>query len=458
MLEMQGNAMTPYSRPTAGRPITLEAIERSVARPVLITSRGSDRDVDIVCRSPERAALQELLTTSGYLPRGRRLGGRPWTEQWVRFHGAGTHIVDLNPAERWGVAADAFEHLFDEAPALDEYRRIRRPSPHHGLILMARRFGRGAGPLSAKQRSKLDAIVAGDAQAWERASAIARDWHCRAAVAGLRRRHLGATPGRALRMRAALEPVLKGQHRLGRFAVAVRSLPVPRRPFVVSLSGVDGSGKSTQVAALRETLGDLGVATELGWRPVGHGIGVRLVRRSVKRLAGDRPARGPGKPPAEAAPALGWDPNPVSRRLRERSAALTAAWAAYVAVSTAATYRRAELRCRVSRKALICDRSALDTAAHLVFQYGKRRRPTLAIRLADLITPRPDVAFHLDVPVDVARSRKPLQYTAEQLERLSDLYACERARLGIARLDGTCPPDQLAETIARGAWIGAHVR
>ncbi|MDX6533618.1 MAG: hypothetical protein QOF68_1362 [Gaiellales bacterium] len=447
--------MTPPSR-TAERRITLEAIERSVARPVVITSRGSQRDIDVVCRSPERLALQRLLRESGYIRRPPGIGRRRWTEQWVSFDGAKTHVVDLNPAERWGVAADALERLFYEAPALDGYRNVRRPSAHHGLILLARRSGRGGGPLFPKQESKLDAITAGDAGAWERAFAIAPDWHCRSSVAGLRSRYLGAGPGRAQRVRAALEPALKGQHRFARLAVAARSLALPRRPLVVGLSGVDGSGKSTQVNALRATLDDLGVPTELGWKPVGHGAGVRFLRRSVKRLLGAGPHGGPAESMVEEAPALTWDPNPVSRRVRERSPALTSAWAACVAVSTASAYRRAELRCRISRKALICDRHSLDTAAHLVFQYGERRRPTLAIRLSDLITPRADVAFHVDVPADVARSRKQLQYTGEQLERLVELYALERTRLGIPRLDGASPAEELAERIARDVWTGAH--
>jgi hypothetical protein len=217
---------------------------------------------------------------------------------------------------------------------------------------------------------------------------------------------------------------------------------------------LDGSGKSTQIAALRTTLAELGVPADVAWKPVGHGHALRLVRRTVKRLLGASPT---GAAPVRAeAPALTWDPNPASRRLRERSPALTSAWSAYVAISTAAAYRGAELRCRITGRALICDRHALDTDAHLVFQYGVERRPDLAIRLSDAITPCAHAAFQIAVPAEVARSRKPLQYTAADLDRLVAAYQQERARLGVPTVDGTLPAGQLATQIAQAVWSASR--
>jgi thymidylate kinase len=229
--------------------------------------------------------------------------------------------------------------------------------------------------------------------------------------------------------------------------------------MVIGLSGVDGSGKSTQITALQATLDGLGVPSHLAWKPVGHGAAPRFARRMAKRMLGTRRQSRQAAQVWDAdAPALSWDPNPVSRRVRERHPALTSAWAVYVAVNTAVAYRGAELRCRFSQRTLICDRHALDTAAHLAFHFGQRRRPSLAIRLSDAITPRADVAFHLDVPAEVARSRKPLQYTAEQLAHMSELYAHERARLGVTRLDGRRPPSEIAERIVRDVWSASHDR
>ena len=78
--------------------------------------------------------------------------------------------------------------------------------------------------------------------------------------------------------------------------------------MVIGVSGVDGSGKSTQIAALRTTLAELGVPADVAWKPVGHGHALRFVRRTVKRLLGASPT-GPAPVQAEA-PALTWTPTP----------------------------------------------------------------------------------------------------------------------------------------------------
>ncbi len=441
--------------PAAETKSVLALIDQSLPRAVLMTSGEAGMDVDLICRGPELAALRTALGESGFQPRGRRLPRRAWTQQWVRFCDGAPQVVDLNPAERWGVSPRAIERLFQDGVAMDGFEHVMRPSPHHALILLARRLGRGAGALSDKQRRKVERSLGADDGVWDRAAQIAGEWHCRSALEGLRRRYEGAGGLTSdQRLRAALEPALLGRRRLERLRRGLRAAPVPRRPMVIGVSGVDGSGKSTQIAALRTTLAELGVPAEIAWKPVGHGRALRLVRRSVKRLLGVSP---PGAAPVQAeAPALTWDPNPASRRLRERSPALTSAWSAYVAISTAAAYRGAELRCRVTGKALICDRHALDTDAHLVFQYGDARRPDLAIRLSDAITPCADAAFQIDVPAEVARSRKPLQYTAADLDRLTAAYRQERARLGVPTVDGTLPAGQLARQIAQAVWSASR--
>jgi thymidylate kinase len=235
----------------------------------------------------------------------------------------------------------------------------------------------------------------------------------------------------------------------------IHGFSVSRRPFVVGLSGVDGAGKSTQIERLRTALDTVGVETTVAWRPVGHGRALRMVRKSAKRAlaltgrSGSSPSPDSGEP---AAPALTWDPNPATRQLRERSAALTAAWAAYVAVSTATPYRLSLLRARAKGAAVICDRGELDLVAHLIFQYGVARRPRLAIALATALFPPCDASFYLDIGSATAVERKPLQYTEAEVERLLRIYRSERIRLGVRQLDGERSADDLAVTIAREVW------
>jgi hypothetical protein len=149
----------------------LALIDHSLSRAVLMTSGEAGRDVDLICRVPELATLRTALGESGFQPRGRRLPRRAWTEQWVRFSDGPPQVVDLNPAERWGVSPRAIERLFQDGIPVDGFEHVLRPSPHHALILLARRFGRGAGPLSDKQRDKVERSLGSDGDTRAPASA-----------------------------------------------------------------------------------------------------------------------------------------------------------------------------------------------------------------------------------------------------------------------------------------------
>ena len=443
------------SAPQDGR-VTLREMGMAVERTVVMTSGGDGVDTDLLCRAPERERLAVLLHRRGYRLPGARLPQRSWTEQWVRFDAAGASVVDLNPAERWGLPPHVVDGLFDRARLLPDAAGVAVPAPEHALILLARRYGRSRAPLTAKQRRKVARFAGGESRAWDDAAAIAGEWHCLAALQVLRDRFHGRLPGRLEVLRAAAEQGAHSTGRVKRLRSMVKGLSLVHAPLVVGLSGVDGSGKSTQIERLRSALDAVGIETSVAWRPVGHGRTLRKVRRSAKRalaLAGRSGAVARSSDTGLVAPpALTWDPNPATRQLRERSAALTSAWAAYVAVSTAAPYRLSVLRARAKGKAVICDRAQLDLVAHLIFQYGTARRPRLAIALAGALFPATDAAFYLDIRTQTAVERKPLQYTEAEVDRLLRIYRAERIRLGVRELDGERPPDDLAVAIAREVW------
>ena len=159
--------------PAAETQSVLSLVDQSVSQAVLMTSGETGGDVDLVCRVPEFAALRRTLGKSGFQPRGRRLPRRAWTEQWVRFCDGAPQVVDLNPAERWGVSPGTIERLFQDGVQVGGLEHVLRPSPHHALILLARRHGRGAGRLSDKQRRKVDRSLGGGDGVWDRAAEIA---------------------------------------------------------------------------------------------------------------------------------------------------------------------------------------------------------------------------------------------------------------------------------------------
>jgi thymidylate kinase len=228
---------------------------------------------------------------------------------------------------------------------------------------------------------------------------------------------------------------------------------MPRPPTVVGLSGLDGSGKSSQVRALTSMLEQLDVAVVAEWKPLGHNASVRAVRRVVKRgyarLRGldDRQLdqmKRPGRSLIAGA-------NPVLLGGRQ-NAAVTHIWSTMVCLASAGHYRMVTLRHAGSGRLIVFDRYALDTTAQLRFFYGSEHRFVVQRALIRSLCPTPLGAWLLDVPGEVALARKPEQYDLPQLKQQEDLLRQEAARLGVTRLDGTRPMPELTQHIATQIW------
>ena len=100
---------------------------------------------------------------------------------------------------------------------------------------------------------------------------------------------------------------------------------------------------------------------------------------------------------------------------------------------------------------VVCDRYTLDSIVSLRGLVGEGRRLRLQRVLLRGLVRRPAVAFWLDVAPETAWQRKG-EHGLPWLRRHRVLYGEERGRLGVARLDGERPPDELAALIARRAW------
>jgi thymidylate kinase len=431
------------------------AIDAILSSRVIVTSKRfpAAGDLDLLCRPPERAQISGLLSNAGFIRSPRGMSGRVWTDQWARFSGWRIDMVDLNPAERWGLTPSALERLFDEAHPVSPLESIARPSPHHRLLLAARRFTRD-GRLSQSSQAGIDRALQEDPDAWARASSHAGEWGCTTALRLLRDTlEQGGAPSGRGRRRAQAELLRAGRSAgwsrelLMRHAEARR----PRRSHVVAISGLDGSGKSTQVQALHATLDSLGADVIVCWKPLGRSELLRRLRRAGKRLLG-APAGAAYRD--SAAPARTWDPRPPTRVLRERSALATHAWAGLVAVLTAAEYRRCCLSHVGRGRVVIFDRFLLDAAAQLRFFYGSAGELTTQLRMLGWLCPTATRSYLLDVPAETAAGRKPLQYDIEELGRQAALLREEAVRLGAQRLDGCAAVEDLHEQIARDVWSG----
>jgi thymidylate kinase len=399
------------------------------------------RDLDLLVRPATESRLAAELGRVGFSQHGG---------EWVRFRGCGVEALDLVPTETLGLPQPELEALFTEARPLDGLAHLARPAPHHMLLLLARSYdSKPDFDLTPKRRRRITRALEEEPSAFERGRQTATAWDGIAAVDRLE----------AAYQNAKQQPPPPGDEPPRRPWDRVRDLRwrlgTLRWGPVIAFSGLDGSGKTTQIEALRDSLDRLGfdVAiewTRLEWTTLWEGasildrIGtpVKKVLRLLTRAPVDAPRQLEyGERPADTASAL-----------RERNPLLTGCWVLIVALLHAAAQRRA-VQAQLRRgKVVICDRYTLDSAVHLRHRYGAQHRFRPQVRLMHLFSPRPIRSYLVDVPATVALSRKAEQFGLEELERQADLYRQESVTLGVRRLDGTHECEQLCAEIGYDVW------
>ncbi|HUR36354.1 MAG TPA: hypothetical protein VM009_00960 [Terriglobales bacterium] len=164
------------------------------------------------------------------------------------------------------------------------------------------------------------------------------------------------------------------------------------KPLLISFSGLDGSGKSTQIAALREYLAGAGLETLTlaFWDDVV--VGKRWREGFVHKVY--KSEKGIGAPG-----------RPVERRDKN-----VRRW--YLSIARHLLYILDALNLglvimyarRLEPDVIIMDRYIYDELANLPLGNPVTR---LFVRMVHALTPLPDIAYLLDVDVDAARARKP---------------------------------------------------
>src|SRR3954451_20744986 len=199
-----------------------------------------------------------------------------------------------------------------------------------------------------------------------------------------------------------------------------------RTPILVSFSGVDGSGKSTQIENLRALIDSLGYSSTLlaFWDNVV--VGTRYREGFVHKVYGSE--QGIGAPD-----------KPVNRKDKNvRKWYLTVArHLLYLldAVHLRFVIGRAEMS---DSDVIIMDRYIYDELANLPIGNPVSNA---FIRLVRFIVPKPDIAYLLDADPEAARARKP-EYPVEFMQK------CRRSYFKHSRLLGTftiIPPLPLSD-------------
>jgi len=185
-----------------------------------------------------------------------------------------------------------------------------------------------------------------------------------------------------------------------------------RRPLLVSFSGVDGSGKSTQIENLRSVIDGLGLSSVLlaFWDNVV--VGTRYREGFVHKVYGSE--KGVGAPD-----------KPVNRQDKNvRKWYLSIArHGLYLLDAVHLSMVVAKAR-RAGADVIVMDRYIYDELANLPLENSFTR---LFVKTVHALVPRPDVAYLLDADPEAARARKP-EYPVEFM------HICRHAYFNLAQM------------------------
>ena len=202
------------------------------------------------------------------------------------------------------------------------------------------------------------------------------------------------------------------------------------RPLLISVSGLDGSGKSTQIASLRSALERLGYRTRVlaFWDDVV--VGTRWREAFVHKAFGSE--RGVGAPD-----------KPVERRDKNvRKPYLTLARHVLYLLD-ALHLAWVVARNRSGADALIFDRYLYDELANLPLG---NRFTRWFIRAVTAFIPQPELALLLDADVEAARARKP-EYPVEFMRECRESYFELARQLGTMTVIPPLPLEQAKQTV-----------
>jgi thymidylate kinase len=221
------------------------------------------------------------------------------------------------------------------------------------------------------------------------------------------------------------------------------------RGFLICLSGIESSGKSTQLALQMERARQQGQRPVYLWTRPGYTRNLENAKRLIRRLAGGR-SQGNG---------AGSSSKPRASRAYPRrgdefgSAPKRRLWLALALIDLIWVYGVQIRYWRFRGRTVICDRYLWDCLVDFRVNFPDDAVESgLLGRLLLSLAPRPDVAFFLLIPLQeslrrsMQRERK-FQETEEVLRRRFEAYRVAAEQFAWPVLDGERAVEEIAEEI-----------
>jgi len=177
-------------------------------------------------------------------------------------------------------------------------------------------------------------------------------------------------------------------------------------PLIVSFSGIDGAGKSTQIQKLREYLG-------------AHGVAVKELAFWDNVVMFPRMRAGFSRRVLQSDGSIGTPEKPADRRDKNTQNAPLLLGRSVLHLFDVMNLRRIVNKSKADNSGVvICDRYIYDQLAALPMQsWWARAFARVLLRVA----PKPDLSYVLDADPEVARARKP-EYPLEFMRKYRSSY------------------------------------
>ena len=207
---------------------------------------------------------------------------------------------------------------------------------------------------------------------------------------------------------------------------------MPRRRLFIALSGIDGSGKTTQIAMLEQKLREARFDTRIvwcRWRPISSlpilSIFYRLGYARIYPTS-----------------SIGF----VETRI-PRNSGLASLWCFLIQLDNLLKNGLKVIIPLLLRRTVICDRYVLDLLVDAMGDlHDGPATKRIGYRLLHLM-PRPDHAFVITIEPEVAFARKPDMPTISHFVERERLYSQMADKMRVEKLDGLLSPAAIHQKI-----------